>query len=507
MFSSGKNWFVMRTYQTLIVCVLIGQIACDQDRRIPRDFMLGSGLSSYQYEGAWNEDGRGPSFWDAELHNPKPKDFVIDNSNADLAADGYHLYKEDIQLVKDMGLDSLRFSFSWPRILPTGYANKINQAGIDYYNDFIDELLKYNITPIATMYQMDMPAKLLEYGSWTNPAVVDFFLDYVKILYDNFGDRVKLWITINEPFIYCYYSYSNIGFPPFLDLSGVGDYICMKNMLIANARAYRLYHKHYRKQQGGQVGLILLNNWHEPLTNSTDDVEAADDSNKFMNEMFLHAIFSEVGGYPKIVKQKIDAKSAEQGFPRSRLPPLSESEIKMIKGTADFVGLNSYFTSYVYRNRSVDDLHHVPSMLNDVYIGFDVDPAALDASYRFKSVPDSAYKLLMNIKESYNNPPIYITENGYTTQGGLDDDDRVEYINDFLNAVLDAREGGCDVRGYNVWSFIDLFEWKYGYVNKYGLYEVDFSSPNRTRTARKSAHYYKNIATTRTISKKVKEIK
>ncbi|XP_041969247.1 myrosinase 1-like [Aricia agestis] len=469
-------------------------------RQIPRDFMLGSGVSAFQYEGAWDEDGKGPSLWDDMLH--KSPDFIVDGSNADVAADGYHRYQDDIRLARDMGLDSFRLAISWPRILPTGYANNINRVGIDYYNNFIDELLKYNIIPIVTIFHMDLPVKLQDYGSWTNPAIVDLFLDYVKVVFDNFGDRVKIWVTINEPLVYCMYTYTNLEFPPFVDLPGVGDYMCMKNMLLAHARAYRLYDERYRERQRGKVGLVLYYAWYEPLTDSTEDVEAAEDYNRFMGGMYLNPIFSKSGDFPAATKLRVAAKSAEQGFPRSRLPTLSESEISMIKGSADFVGLNLYSTVFVYRNSSVRTLYPVPSVRDDLDAGLAVDPMTAEVAYRFESRPQSTYKLLMNIKEQYD-PPVLITENGYANQGGLDDYDRIEYINDYLNAILDAKEAGCDVRGYHVWSFVDLFEWKYGYLRRFGLYEVDFSSPNRTRTARKSANYFRDLTTTRTLFRRL----
>ncbi|XP_041985540.1 myrosinase 1-like [Aricia agestis] len=464
-------------------------------RKFPKGFLLGSSGSAYQYEGAWNEDGKGPSIWDVAVHEKPSR--IQDGSTGDVACDSYHLYKEDVKIMSYVGLDFFRFSFSWSRILPTGFPNCINQAGIDFYNNFIDELIKHNVTPFATIYHWDLPKQLQELGGWTNPDVVQWFVDYAKVLFDNFGHKVKIWATINEPSMICLGGYGAGLLAPFVNAYGIGEYACAEHVLLAHAKTYRLYHEVYKGK--GKVGIVLNTHWFEPVTNSKEDKKAVSDIIQFELGIYANPIYDPCGDYPEVVKKRVAAKSSEQGFPRSRLPKLSYRDLKLIKGSADFLGINMYSTYFVYRNESVKGSYHVPSSLDDLEVGFSITQRPF--SVATSTNPRDFYKLLVKIKKLYNNPTVYITENGLSNDGGLEDDDRIEYIAGHINALLDAVDQGCDVRAYSVWSLLDNFEWLFGYKNKYGLYEVDFSSPKRTRTPRKSAHFYRNVTQSRSIER------
>ncbi|CAH2097133.1 unnamed protein product [Euphydryas editha] len=467
-------------------------------RTFPEGFQFGASTAAYQIEGGWNEDGKGLSIWDVTTHmEPSP---ILDGSNGDIAANSYHLYKRDVEIMKEMGLNFYRFSISWPRILPTGFSNKINQAGLDYYNNLINEMLENGITPFLTIYHSDLPNDLQKLGGWTNPIIVDYFIDYAKVLFDLFGDRIKFWITINEPKQICYEGYGFVDKAPLLNMTGIGEYLCAKNILLAHARAYRLYDEQYRSKQNGVIGISISCSWYEPATDSVEDQQAALDARRFDWGQYGHPIFSKEGGFPIELKRNVDTKSAKQGFARSRLPKLSESEVEFIKGTSDFFGLNTYTTKLAYRNASLEGMYAVPSYRDDMgAILVKDDSWPQGASSWLQEVPWGITKVLREINELYGNPRVYITENGWSTTGGLLDDDRIRYLRNYLDAILDAIDEGCNVKGYTVWSLIDNFEWLNGYSEKFGIYEVDFSSPNRTRTPRKSAFVYKEIIRTKAL--------
>ncbi|XP_061378129.1 myrosinase 1-like isoform X2 [Danaus plexippus] len=401
-------------------------------------------------------------------------------------------------MMRELGLDFYRFSLSWTRILPTSFPDQINEKGVQYYNNLINEMLKYNIQPMVTLYHWDLPQKLKDLGGWTNPLIVDWFTDYSRVVFQLFGDRVKYWITINEPKEVCYQGYAGQSLAPLYNISGYADYMCAKNLLVAHANVYHLYNNVFRKAQGGQIGITLSAKWYEP--ESDRDSEAAEDIKQFEWGLYANPIFSEFGDYPAVMKDRIAAKSKEQGFPRSRLPQFTPEEIDFIKGSSDFIGLNHYTTNIVYRNESVYGYYSSPSFYDDIeVISYQDSSWDSAASNWLKSVPWGFYKLLTKIREDYNNPPVFITENGFSTRGGLIDDDRVKYYRTYIDAMLDAIEDGSDIRVYAAWSLMDNFEWMRGYSERFGLYEVDYESPERTRTPRKSAYVYKEMLRTRTL--------
>lgn len=209
--------------------------------------------------------GKSPSIWDNLTHSyPYATE---DLQNADVANDSYKKYKRDVEMIRELGLDVYRFSLSWTRILPTGFPNAINQAGIDYYNKLINEMLKYNIQPVVTLYHWDLPQKLQDLGGWANPYIVDWFTDYSRIAFQQFGDRVKYWITINEPREICYAGYGEYMMAPRIDIKGYAEYLCAKNVLMSHAKTYHLYDKEFRPTQGGIIGITINAAWFEAETN------------------------------------------------------------------------------------------------------------------------------------------------------------------------------------------------------------------------------------------------
>ncbi|KAL4702048.1 hypothetical protein ACJJTC_012496 [Scirpophaga incertulas] len=482
--------------RTLLVCFVLISLECiwckSSIRRFPDGFQFGASTAAYQVEGGWSEDGKGLSIWDVATHmQPSP---IKDGSSGDIAANSYHLYKRDVEIAKELGLDFYRFSVSWTRILPNGLTNKINKLGIAYYNGLIDELLRNNIKPFLTIYHWDLPYELQKLGGWVNPLVTEWFVDYAKVLFDNFGDRVQLWVTINEPKQICYEGYGDVSKAPFINATGIGEYICAKNVLLAHAKVYHLYNDHYRQLQNGSIGISISCTWFDPASDTFDDQQGARDARRFDWGIYAHPIFSKDGDFPIEVKRNIAYKSAEQGYSKSRLPVLSNSEITFIRGSSDFFGVNTYTSKLAYRDASLDEMYPAPSYSDDIGVVITKDPSwPQGQSNWLQEVPWGFYKLLMEIKDLYENPLVFITENGWSTAGGLLDDDRVRYYRNYLTALLDALNQGCNVKGYTAWSLIDNFEWKQGYTEKFGLYQVDFTSPDLTRRPRKSAYIYKEI--------------
>ncbi|KAI8423152.1 hypothetical protein MSG28_014220, partial [Choristoneura fumiferana] len=464
----------------------------------PANFSFGAATASYQIEGAWDVDGKGMSIWDY-LVRTEPN-HIADNSNGDIAANSYYNYKRDIEMLKELGATHYRFSISWTRILPLGRSNYVNQRGIDHYNAFIDELLANGIVPFATMYHWDLPQTLSELGGWTNEEIVDWFGDYARILYQNFGDRVKHWLTINEPFIHCNFGYGYAEHAPRIFSPGQAYYECGRHILLANARAYHIYNNEFRNTQNGQVGVVLSSEWAYPATSSVDDIQAAEDSIAFHLGIYMHPIFSTDGNYPQTVIDRVQAASTAQGLATSRLRPFTQEQIDYIRGSADFLGLNHYTSAYAFRNSSLTGTFVSPSHNEDAFVGSYMDeswPGGISPWHREHG--PGLYHLLVHIKDTYNNPTVYVTENGFPTSTGLNDDDRTSYYKNYLNAVLDALAEGCDVRGYFAWSLMDNFEWSHGYILRFGIYEVDMEDPERTRTPRKSALVYKEIISSRAI--------
>ncbi|CAH0721271.1 unnamed protein product, partial [Brenthis ino] len=473
--------------------------SCYADRRFPDDFLFGTATAAYQIEGGWNADGKGENIWDHLAHT-KPY-AVKDMSNGDIATNTYNNYQRDVEMMRELGLDAYRFSISWSRILPNGLANHVNKAGINFYNNYINEMLKYNITPIATIYHWDLPQKLQDLGGFINPLFSEWFEDYARVVYENFGDRVKHWITFNEPREICYLGYGSTSKAPMLNVTDVGTYYCAKNLVLAHARAYYAYVNDFKNSQGGICGITINVNWFGPLTDSEEDKHAAEIYRQAEWGLYAEPIFSEHGGFPKEFSEIVAQKSLEQGYPRSRLPEFTDEERKFVRGAYDFFGVNHY-TSKLISAKSYKIDHPIPSLYSDSDVGYFVPLEwPRSASKWLAQASNSLYNALTFLMKRYNSPIFYITESGWSNppDAGLLDDDRIGYYRAALNSVLDAIEAGVKIKGYMAWSLMDNFEWVEGYTERFGLYHVDFNSPERTRTPKKSAFIYKEIIKKRMI--------
>ncbi|XP_015368597.1 PREDICTED: myrosinase 1-like, partial [Diuraphis noxia] len=307
-----------------------------------------------------------------------------------------------------------------------------------------------------------------------------------------YGDRVKWWITINEP-IEVSKGYAFKGYAPSLNLNNTGFYLAAHTLLIAHGKVYRLYEDMFKPTQQGKISISISGVFFIPKNaESDDDINTAERANQFERGLFSHPVYK--GDYPPIMRKWVDTKSKEEGIPWSKLPTFTEDEIKLIKGTADFYALNHYSSRLVTNGSDPD-----PNYNSDAAYVTSVDEAWLKPSVApwLIPVPDGLRQLLIWLKNEYGNPPLIITENGYGDNGELDDFDRINYIKGYLNATLRAiHENNCNVIGFTVWSLLDNFEWTDGYSIHFGLVKVDFNDPQRTRIPKASYTFFKNVVST-----------
>jgi len=455
----------------------------------PDDFLWGAATSAYQIEGAWNEDGKGENIWDNFTKIPGN---IIDGSSGDVACDSYHKYQDDVALMANMGISSYRFSISWARVLPRGIGEP-NQAGIDFYHNLISELLSVGITPAVTLYHWDLPQALQDEGGWLNASVADWFEEYARLCFSEYGNEVKFWITLNEPKETSLQGHGSGTMAPGIMGPGTSVYVAAHNQIRAHARAYRAYHADFAREQGGKIGITLNLNWAEPKDESKEEDRTASETHlQFNLGWYAHAIFKD-GHYPAVMRQKINEKSSAQGYPESRLPEFSLEESVMIAGSSDFLGINFYTANLVYPEQcDINDVNY--------YCDSDVGASQSENWYGAGSVwlkvcPWGIRRALAWASNEYGQPDIYVTENGYSDRlGNLDDLQRIYYYKHYINQVLKANKlDGVSVKGYYAWSLLDNFEWAMGYTENFGLHQVDMNDPERARTPKESARYYSKI--------------
>ncbi|CAN8268861.1 unnamed protein product [Cochlearia groenlandica] len=464
----------------------------------PEGFMFGTATAAFQVEGAVNESCRGPSMWDIYTKQFPER---VNNHNADVAVDFFHRYKEDIQLMKSLNTDSFRLSLSWPRIFPHGRMIKgISYAGVQFYHDLIDELLKNDITPLVTVFHWDTPADLEdEYGGFLSQRIVPDFVEFANFTFHEYGDKVKNWVTFNEPWVFSRAGY-DIGkkapgrCSPYVKdschdgRSGHEPYVVSHNLLLGHADAVEAFRK-CEKCKGGKIGIAHSPAWFEP-----EDVEGGENTVNRVLDFIMgwHLDPTTFGDYPQTMKDAVG----------SRLPKFTNAQKRKLKGSADFVGINYYFSFFAKQNDKPDP--RTPTWAQDAGADFQ----RKDYTIRnYSTAKMSVYaaglrKLLKYIKERYGNPEIIITENGYGEDLGDKDDDHNVALNDhnrkyyLQRHLLTLNQAICEdkvnVTGYFLWSLLDNFEWQDGYTARFGIYYIDFKN-NLTRMEKESARWYRQF--------------
>jgi beta-glucosidase len=418
-----------------------------QTRAFPSDFVWGAATAAYQVEGAATEDGRGESIWDRFSATPGK---VVNGDTGAVACDTYHRYAEDIGLMRSLGIGAFRLSVAWPRILPDG-RGRVNQPGLDFYDRLVDELLANGLDPYVTLYHWDLPQVVEDRGGWPERETVEAFTEYTEIVVSRLGDRVRHWITQNEPWVASWLGYGQGVHAPGRksdnDALAAGHHI-----LLAHGRAAEVLR---REAPTSEVGIAIDLVPMYPFSDTEADVEAARREDGFRNRWFLEPVLGR--GYPDDMLERY----------AEILPPIADGDMATIAAPLDFLGINYYTRNVVRANGGevrAEGSEHTE-------MGWEV-------------YPDGLYRLLVDLQAAYEPPELYITENGAAfpdarENGRVPDARRVSYLEGHLDAVAAAIAEGVPVRGYFLWSLLDNFEWAFGYSRRFGIVYVDFDTLER----------------------------
>ncbi|KAL5017255.1 hypothetical protein ScPMuIL_006844 [Solemya velum] len=345
---------------------------------------------------------------------------------------------------------------------------------------------------MVTLYHWDLPQALNDTDGWLNRTVADNFADYAELCFTEFGDRVKFWITLNEPWVIAWQGYGDGTKAPGVQGPGHEVYTAGHNLLLSHSKAYHVYNNKFRSAQRGTIGITLNIHWAVPKEpDSPADVDAAERSLQFALGWFARPVVE--GDYPDVMRWTVGNKSQQLNLTTSRLPTFTDEERRLLKGSQDFLGINFYTSEWISGERQPLT---PPSYFTDQDLRMEKNPTWKGSgSSWLKVTPFGLRKILNWIRNEYSNPPVYITENGVSDRSEeLQDDDRVAYLRDYINELLKAvRVDGCDVRGYTAWSLMDNFEWDKGYEERFGLHYVNFTDPARPRVPKLSAHYYRQL--------------
>lgn len=417
---------------------------------LPHDFLWGVATSSYQIEGAWNEDGKGESVWDRFSHTFGN---TRNNDNGDTACDHYHRYVEDVKLMKELGVKAYRFSISWPRILPKG-KGEVNKIGLNFYKKLIDELLRNRIEPWICLYHWDLPQALQDEGGWTNSKIIDYFADYTRLMAHELGDRVKRWVILNEPRCIAWLGHLNgIHAPGLKNLS-----LALKvshNLQLAQGRAIQTLRE---SNQHLQVGTVVDLNVVHPIDDEKENQVAAGRLDEFWNRWYIDPLFK--GEYPPLAE--------EIGLKPNR------EDMDLIKQPLDFLGVN-YYTRLLAAYDHSDPITRAKTVQKNTPI----------TEKGWEIYPNGLYEVLMRLRKDYGNPILYVTENGVAFEdnvvrdGRVQDDDRISFLRDHIAAARCAIKDGVRLNGYFVWTIIDNFEWAEGYSMRFGLVRTNYETLER----------------------------
>jgi beta-glucosidase len=440
-------------------------------RTFPEGFLWGAATSAYQVEGSPLADGAGASIWHRFAHTPG---LVHGGDTGDVACDHYRRFREDVALMKSLGLTAYRFSIAWARVLPEG-TGRINEKGLDFYRRLVDALGEAGIAPVATLYHWDLPAALDDRGGWLNRDVAAWFAEYARVMYRALDGRVRMWATLNEPWVVVDGGYLYGGLAP-------GH----RNLFEAPIATHNVMRAHgaavdaYRAEGRHAIGLVVNLEPKYAATPSPEDAAATQRSNAYMNLQFLDTAL--LGRYPEELPEIFG-----QAWPR-----FPDGDLDAIRRPIDFVGIN-YYTRGVMRNDPDPKAwpltaSRVPQPGEHTAMGWEVYPSGLTET-------------LLRVRERYGPIPLYVTENGAAFEdpppedGVVEDPARVAYLRAHLAAARQAIDAGVDLRGYFAWSLLDNFEWSYGTSKRFGIVRVDYDT--QKRTPKQSARFYSDVIRTR----------
>ena len=432
---------------------------------LPKDFLWGCATSAYQIEGAWNEDGKGPSIWDRFSHTPGK---IKNGDTGDVACDHYHRYREDVAIMKELGLRSYRFSISWPRVFPTGKGG-INRKGLDFYNRLVDELLSAGIVPFPTLYHWDLPQALQDEGGWGSREIIPHFAKYAETVVDALGDSVKRWLIFNEPWVFTFAGYGVGAHPPALcdpDLMLRATHI----VNLAQAEAARAARATGKVES---LSSAFSMTWGCPASEKAEDVAAADRFHGFTNVWFIEPAL--MGRYPDAFRSDVTHRM-----------DIRPGDMEAVRTPLDFIGINNY-TRMIVADNPEDPNQGTRS----------VDPENAERTeFGSEVAPESLYELVMRVWRDYR-LPIHITENGCSyrdapdADGRVRDERRISFLGRYIGALGRAIAEGADVRGYQHWTLTDNFEWTEGFWQRFGLVYCDFET--QKRTIKDSGYWYRDL--------------
>jgi beta-glucosidase len=428
--------------------------------KFPVDFLWGAATAAYQIEGAWNEDGKGESIWDRFSHTPGK---IRDGDTGDVACDHYHRYRDDIALMRRLGLKAYRFSISWPRVIPNGWG-AVNPAGLDFYDRLVDELLAANIQPFVTLYHWDLPQALQERGGWPKRDLCGWFADYAALMARHLGDRVTRWMTFNEPWVSCFLGYQmGVHAPGLQDLRLAEQ--SAHHQLVAHGLAMRAIRA---SAPLAQVGIVLDAFPTETDTDVPEDRAIVAQSWDHGVGLFLDPLLR--GHYPPQVAQEHESLGVE----------IQPGDMALIAQRLDLLGINHYSRNLVRNGQPVKPV-----------------PGAEYTEMDWEICPAAFGRLLRRLKREYRLPPLYITENGaafrdeVSADGQVHDPRRIAYLREYFTQARLAMDDGVDLRGYFVWSLLDNFEWANGNSKRFGLVYTDYATLQRT--TKDSGRWYAQV--------------
>jgi beta-glucosidase len=437
--------------------------------KFPPGFVWGAITSAYQIEGAWNEDGKGPSIWDTFAHTPGR---IERGETADLAVDHYHRWPEDIALMEELGLQAYCFSIAWPRVLPDG-AGQPNQAGLDFYDRLVDGLVAKQITPYAMLYHWDLPQALQDRGGWGVRSTAQAFSDYAHLAARRLGDRVPFWITHNEPMVAALAGHFTGELAPGIQDPSIAA-LAAHHLLLSHGLATQAL----RAELPGsaRLGLILNITPTYPATDTEEDRQAAWRYDGIANRLFLDPVFK--GAYPADMVDMLGPF----------FPEIQPGDLETIAAPLDFIGLNYYMRAVMRHDPQVPILQAA-----EVYR----PPSGSEYSQMWEIYPPGMYDMLTRIQADYHPAAVYITENGVCVPDGVDfdgrvrDERRIRYLRSHLAQVQKAIAAGVPLKGYFHWTLMDNFDWAFGYRMRFGLVYVDFE--NQKRIIKDSGRWYARV--------------